>query len=247
MGGIRLPGPQPANPSNPAAIRAINKPCTAPRGSPGRGGARVGGLGCRQLLGGCARHPRNLLHLLPRRPGRPRGSLRQEDAAEGLPHGAHPQHPGVPAALWRAGCWRWLVALGHVALVPWSPRRTAGGAGGGAGRATEWAKRPSCSGFGVLMAKPRGGAKVCGRCEVWGSAGACFCSATLLVPPRFLSVPAATGGSWCAPGARDDPCLLPSPAGNRHGGMGQRCGVAASHPAPAFGGAASPCCGARGF
>lgn len=40
MGGIRLPGPQPANPSNPSAIRAINKPCTAPAGLSGEQGVR---------------------------------------------------------------------------------------------------------------------------------------------------------------------------------------------------------------
>lgn len=39
MGGMRLPGLQPANPSNPAAIPAINPPGAAPRGSLGAGGA----------------------------------------------------------------------------------------------------------------------------------------------------------------------------------------------------------------
>lgn len=42
MGGIRLPGPQPANPSNPAASGAINKPGAALRGSPGRRGLLAG-------------------------------------------------------------------------------------------------------------------------------------------------------------------------------------------------------------
>lgn len=246
MGGIRLPGPQPANPSNPAAIRAINKPCMAPRGSPGRGGRASAGSAAGSSSGAAPGTPEIYCVSCRAAPGAPAAPFSRRTRRKGCPTEPTRSTRGPGGAL-ESG-------VLAVARRPWArgsgPVVTAADgwwSRGGAGRATEWAKRPSCSGFGVLMAKPRGGVKVWGGCEVWGSAGARSCSATLLVPPRFLSVPVATGGSRRAPGARDDPCLLPSPAGNRHGGTGQRCGVATSHPALAFGGAASPCCGAGGF
>lgn len=184
MGGIRLPGPQPANPSNPAAIRAINKPCAAPRGSPGRGGCRQARL--RAAPRGLRQAPREI-YCISRlaAPGAPAAPLRGRTGRGAAPW-SPPTAPGVPVVPWGAGGWQWLVPLGHMAVLLRSPGHCGGARGPGRG-ATERAGHPSRSGFGVLMAKPGGGTKV--GSEARGSAGACSCSARLSVRLRFPPVP----------------------------------------------------------
>lgn len=130
--------------------------------------------------------PGNLLHLPPRRPGRPCGSPQREDGARGRPTEPTRSTRGSRWCLGEQGAGSGLSPLGTwpCSSGPSATVVVPGGQGGGppSGQGT-----PSRSGFGVLMANPGGGAKA--GSEARGSAGACSCSARLSVRLRFPPVP----------------------------------------------------------
>lgn len=177
MGGIRLPGPQPANPSYPAASGAINKPSAALQGSLGRRGllAVAAPWGLRQA-------PQKFIVSPAMLPWVP---LLLSSVGRGATQGeTHRAHCGSDSASGSSGPWQLKEWLGVPAGQEGSPSR----------ENTPHAVGVGCAG------------EAQGRCE-GGILRACSCSAWLLVQLCIPSVCPITssGGSQQALRVWDGP------------------------------------------